>query len=185
MDKIKVQVEYKDQKYPFISDKDIDVTQIGCRERGRIIYVSGRFVKEENGEKFIEFERINEFIVKLNNAKFIVTEKGTYVIKYEESSTLYLIELPSGFRGSVETKILNGQCTETVVLRSPRGSIGEVKHLWCNSNSEISYQISGRTRTAGYGYLTKLFGENLSGKIVIKDGQVNVIEDEQLDKLLS
>jgi len=185
MDKLKVKVEYKDQKYPYIQDKQINLTEIGDREKGRMIFISGRFVKTENNEKFIEFERINEFVVKLNNAKFTVTEKGTYVIKYEEGSTLYLVEIPSGYRGSANAKVISGECYESIILRSPAGSLGEVKHLWCNGNAEISFSISGRTRTAGYGALTRLFGENLSGKIVIKDGQVNVIEDEQLDKLLS
>ncbi len=60
-----------------------------------------------------------------------VTEKGTLVIKYEEGSTLYIIEIPSGYRGSVNSQILSGECIETTVLQSPRGSLGEVKHLWC------------------------------------------------------
>jgi len=32
--------------------------------------------------------------------------------------------------------------------------------------------------------LTDLFGENLSGKIMIKDGKVEMVYDEQLDQLL-
>ena len=185
MSKIQVPIELKDQKYPYIQDRQVNLTEIGDRQKGRIIYVSGRFVKSNGNENYVEFERVNEFTAKLENAKLVQTEKGTLILKFEPGSTLYLIELPSGFRGSVKTQVQNGNCIETVILRSPRGSIGEVVHLWCSNNAEISYQISGRTRTAGYGSLLKLFGENLSGKIKIENDNVQVIYDEELDKLLS
>jgi len=181
----KVPVSLKDGKYPFFEDKQLNLTDIGSRKRGRIIYVSGRFVKNYENGSFIEFESVSSIVLKLENAKMTVTEKGTLVIKYEPNSILYLIEIPSGFRGDVSVKILSGECQQTSVLMSPAGSLGYVKHLWCNGNAEIEYRISGRTRTAGFGYLIQYFGENLSGKIVIKDGKVDIIFDEELDKLLS
>ncbi|ARQ96399.1 hypothetical protein CCL41_gp51 [Sulfolobus islandicus rod-shaped virus 9] len=185
MNKLKVQVSLKDEKYPFFEDKALDITEIGDRARGRVIYFSGRFVESGENGSFIEFDRVNEFTVKLANAKIVVTEKGTPIIKFEPGNTLYVIELPSGYRGGVYFKVLSGECEDFEILRSPRGSLGEVKHLYCNGDVEIQYSISGRVRTAGYGYLIQYFGENLSGKIVIKDGKVEVIYDEQLDKLLS
>jgi len=181
----KVQVQLKDNKYPYFEDKQLDITGIGSRKRGRIIYVSGRFVKSNNDGSFIEFESISPIALKLQNAKMTVTEKGTLVIKYEPNSILYVIEIPSGFRGDVSVKVLNGECHQTSVLMSPAGSLGYVKHLWCNNNAEIEYKISGRTRTAGFGMLTHYFGENLSGKIKIENGKVDIIYDEELDQLLS
>jgi len=185
MNKLKVQVELKENKYPFYKDQNLNITEIGERERSYPIYLSSRFVQEENGEKFIEFQRINEFVVKLDNAKLVQTEKGTMVIKFEPNAVLYIIELPSGYRGDVYNKTINGECYESVILRSPKGSLGIVKHLYCNGNAEMQYEITGRTRTAGYHSLESLFGENLSGKILIQNGQVKVIFDEELDKLLS
>jgi len=181
-----LEVQLKDGKYPYFEDKWLNITFIGAREsRSRTIYVSGRFVKTEpDGKNIVVFERVSPIALKLQDAKLVKTEKGTLVIKYEEGSILYVVEIPSGFRGSVDTKI-SGECMETVVLRSPAGAIGIVDHVWCNGNAEIQYKISGRTRTAGYGVLEKIFGENLSGKIVIKDGKVEIIHDEELDKLLS
>jgi hypothetical protein len=181
-----LEVQLKDGKYPYFNDKSLNITYIGAREgKSRIIYVSGRLVKTaDDGKEIVEFERVSPIALKLENAKMVKTEKGTLVIKYEEGSTLYVIEIPSGFRGGVDTKI-SGECVETVVLRSPAGAIGMVDHVWCNGNAEIQYKISGRTRTAGYGSLEKYFGESLSGKIVIKDGKVEIIHDEELDRLLS
>jgi len=181
----KVPVSLKDGKYPYFEDKQLDLTGIGSRKRGRIIYISGRFVKSDGNGSFIEFESVSSIALKLSNAKMIQTEKGTLVIKYEPNSTLYLIEIPSGFRGDVSVKINSGECQQTSVLMSPAGSLGYVKHLWCNNNAEIEYKISGRTRTTGFGMLLHYFGENLSGKIIVKDGKVEVIYDEELDKLLS
>ena len=181
----KVSIQLKDGKYPYFEDKLLNLTDIGSRKRGRIIYISGRFVKSNNDGSFIEFESISSIALKLQNAKIIQTEKGTLVIKYEPNSTLYLVEIPSGFRGDVSVKILSGECQQTSVLMSPAGSLGYVKHIWCNGNVEIEYKISGRTRTAGFGMLPHYFGENLSGKIIIKDGEVKVIFDEELDQLLS
>lgn len=182
-----LEVSLKDGKYPYFEDKSLNITFIGARGgKSRIIYVSGRLVKTaDDGKEIVEFERISPIALKLQDAKLVKTEKGTLVIKYEEGSTLYVIEIPSGFRGGVDTKVVNGECIETVVLRSPAGSLGIVDHVFCNGNTEILYKISGRTRTAGYGSLEKLFGENLSGKIVVKDGKVEIIHDEELDKLLS
>jgi len=185
MEKVKVQVSLKDEKFPFFEDKLLNLTDIGSRKRGRLIYISGRFIKSGENGSFIEFESINSIALKLSNAKMIQTEKGTLVIKYEPNSVLYVIEIPSGFRGDVSVKVLSGECQQTSVLMSPAGSLGYVKHLWCNNNAEIEYKISGRTRTAGFGYLLNLFGENLSGKIIVKDGKVDIIFDEELDKLLS
>jgi hypothetical protein len=182
---VRVPVFLRDEKYPYFESKDLIITNIGDRVRGRMIYLSGRFIKSENDEKFIEFERINNIAIKLQNAKIMKTEKGTLVVKFEQNSTLYVVEVPSGYRGSVRTEIINGECIETVILQSPRGSLGEVAHIWCNSNAEIQYKITGRTATAGYGRLINYFGESLSGKISIEDGKVKVTFDEELDKLLS
>ncbi|ARQ96778.1 hypothetical protein [Sulfolobus islandicus rod-shaped phage 6] len=181
----KLPIQLKDGKYPYFEDKQLDLTGIGSRERGRIIYISGRFVKNYENGSFIEFESVNSISLKLQNAKITVTEKGTLVIKYEPNSVLYVIEIPSGFRGDVSVKVLSGECQQTNVLMSPAGSLGYVKHIWCNNNVEIEYKISGRTRTVGFGMLPHYFGENLSGKIVIKDGKVDIIFDEELDQLLS
>ena len=181
----KLQIQLKDGKYPYFEDKLLNLTDIGSRKRGRIIYISGRFVKNDGNGSFVEFESISSIALKLENAKMIQTEKGTLVIKYEPNSTLYLIEIPSGFRGDVSVKVLSGECQQTSVLMSPAGSLGYVKHLWCNNNAEIEYKISGRTRTVGFGMLPHYFGENLSGKIIVKDGKVDIIFDEELDKLLS
>jgi len=181
----KISIQLKDQKYPYFEDKQLDLTGIGSRKRGRIIYVSGRFVRNNNNESYIEFESVNSIALKLENAKMTVTEKGTLVIKYEPNSVLYVLEIPSGFRGDVSVKVISGECHQTSVLMSPAGSLGYVKHLWCNNNAEIEYKISGRTRTAGFGMLIHYFGENLSGKIKIENGEVKVIFDEELDQLLS
>jgi len=185
MEKIKLQVQYKDSRYPYFEDKNLNITNIGDRVRSRIIYVSGRFIKTNGQIDYIEFEQISPIALKLSNAKIVQTEKGTLVIKNEQNSVLYIVEIPSGYRGSVDVKVLNGNCVETSILMSPAGSLGEVRHIWCNGNAELQYKISGRTRTVGYGRLVDYFGENLSGKIVIKDGNVQVIFDEELDKLLS
>ncbi|MFP3203565.1 MAG: hypothetical protein RXR43_15530 [Sulfolobus sp.] len=183
----KIEVQFKDGKYPFIEDRKLNVTDIGDRQKGRMIFISGRFVIKSNDGSYVEFERVSPIALKLTNAKFTVTEKGTYVVKYEQGAVLYIIELPSGYRGSVSVKLASDECKETVVLRSPRGSLGEVKHLWCNYANkpiEIQYSITGRTRTAGYGNLVKLFGENTAGKIIIEGDNVKIVEDEELDKLI-
>ena len=185
MSELKVKVDFRDNKYPFFDSKSLNITDIGDRMRGRVIYISSRFIRNEENEKFIRFEKISPIVAKLENAKIVKTEKGTLVIKYEPNSKLYVIEIPSGYRGDANVKILSGECFETEILRSQRGSLGEVKHVWCNSNAEIQYKISGRTRTAGYSSLERLFGENLSGKIIVKDDKVEVVYDEELDKLLS
>jgi len=180
----KLEVQLKDNKYPYFDSKNLNLTGIGFRTKGRIIYISGRFVITKNNEKFVEFRRIHNIAVVLSDAKMMRTEQGTLVIKYEPNSTLYLIEIPSGFRGSVETQVLSGECVETTVLRSPAGSLGYVDHIWCNGDAEIKYKITGRTGTAGYGNLINLFGDNLSGIIKIKNNKVEIIYDEQLDQLL-
>jgi len=182
---VKVPVHIKDEKYPYLDTKELNLTDIGNRVRGRIVYLSGRLVKNGENGRFVEFDMVSPIALKLSNAKMVRTEKGTLVIKYEENATLYLIEIPSGFRGSVSVEVKTGECYRSEVLRSPAGSLGEVAHIWCNGNVELQYEIGGRTRTAGYGSLVNLFGENLSGKILIKDGKVEVIYDEELDSLLS
>ena len=185
MEKVKVQVQYKDSRYPYFEDKLLNITGIGDRIRSRIIYVSGRFVKTNGQIDYIEFEQISPIAVRLQNAKLVTTEKGTLVIKNEQNSVLYIVEIPSGYRGTADVKVLNGNCIETSILMSPAGSLGIVDHIWCNGDAELQYSISGRTRTAGFGRLIEYFGENLSGKIVIKDDKIEVIFDEELDKLLS
>ncbi len=104
MDKLKVQVQLKDGKYPYFQDKELNITDIGEREKSYPIYISARLVKNENNEQYVEFEKVNEFTAKLMNAKMVKTEKGTLVIKYEPNAMLYIVELPSGYRGSVNTK---------------------------------------------------------------------------------
>jgi len=185
MEKVQVQINLKDNKYPFFEDKMLNVTGIGDRTRGRIIYVSGRFVRTNGNGNYIEFEQISPIALKLQNAKFTSTEKGTLVLKYEPNSVLYIVEVPSGYRGSANVKINSGECQQTDILMSPAGSLGNVVHIWCNGNAELQYSISGRTRTAGFGKLTEYFGENLSGKIKIENDKVEVVFDEELDKLLS
>jgi len=182
---VKIPINIKDEKYPYIDDITLNLTEIGSRKRGRPIYMSIRFVQSEGNEKFVEFERISPITLMLTNAKMIQTEKGTLVIKYEENSTLYAIEIPSGFRGSVSIEVTSGECYKSYVLMSPAGSLGEVVHMWCNGDAELQYKINGRTRTAGYGQLINLFGENLSGKIIVKNNKVEVVHDEELDKLVS
>jgi len=181
---MEVEVKFKEEKFPYYEDKDLRVTGIGDMVKGRIVYVSSKFVKEVDGKKVIEFKRVNAFMLMLENARFMVTAKGTYVIKFEPNSVMYVIEVPSGFRGSVHTKIIRGECYQTEVLRSPRGSIGVVEHLYCNGDAEIEYDISGRTRTTGYSALIDYFGEQLKGKIVISGGNVRVVSDDELEKIL-
>ena len=183
-EKEKVQIEMKDNKYAYMEDTSLNITNIGDRVKGKIIYVSSRFVHDESDEQVTEFKRINEIAIKLQNAKIVKTEKGTLVIKHEEGSTLYIIEIPSGYRGGVYINHLSNTCTGTTVLQSERGSLGEVKHIWCNDQGEIDYKITGRTVTAGYGRLRRLFGESLSGSVKIENGEVKITEDKELDKLL-
>jgi hypothetical protein len=178
----KVKVSLKDDKYPFINTEDINLAEIGgVREKGEIIYISGKLVKEKGYLRYVEFKRIGQIGLKLENAKIIRTEKGTLVIKHEPTSKLYIVEIPSGYRGDVRSQILNGECFETSV----EVDLNYTMHIFCNGNAEIQYQIYGRTRTSGYGKLEDLFGKNLSGKIRIKDDKIEIIHDEELDKLLS
>jgi len=67
--------------------------------------------------------------VKLVNARITVTQTGTLVIKFEKNSTLYITEIPSGYRGDVTILNLNGECKKTEILMSPAGSLGGVVHL--------------------------------------------------------
>ncbi len=82
-EKIRLQVQMKDGKYPFFEDKQLDLTGIGSRKRGRVIYLSGRFVRQNGNESYVEFERINNVSLELMNAQMVKTEKETLVIKYE------------------------------------------------------------------------------------------------------
>jgi len=134
---VKVPVYLKDEKYPYLDTRDLDLTHIGSRVRGRIIYISKRFVRGRRNNKFIEFERISSIVATLSNGKIVKTEKGTLVIKYEDNSSLYMIEIPSGFRGSVIVEAKSGECYQTSVLMSPAGRLGEVAHIWCNGNAEL------------------------------------------------
>jgi len=179
MEDLKIEVGLKDGKYPYIDDKVVSLTT-HSGVRGRLIYLSSRFI---NGNT-VTLKRLNEFAAKLDNAKIVKTEKGTLVIKYEEGSTLYLVEIPSGYRGSVNAEVVNGDCQITEVLVSPRGSLGEIKHVWCNGNTTIKYKITGRTSTVGYGRLREMYGENLEGTVIVEEGKVSVVFDEELDKLI-
>ena len=179
MDDLKVEIGLKDGKYPYIDDKYLNLNNLRG-VRGRIIYLSSRFVIDNT----VTLNRIHDFVVSLNNAKIVKTEKGTLVVKYEEGSTLYLVEIPSGYRGSVNVEVIKGDCQISEVLTSPRGSLGEIEHVWCNGNATIKYKITGRTSTVGYGKLRDLYGENLEGTVTIEEGKVSVVFDEELDKLI-
>jgi len=179
MENLKIEINLKDGKYPYIEDKNINLTNLSG-VRGRLIYLSSRFI---NGNT-VTLKRLNEFVAKLDNAKIVKTEKGTLVIKHEEGSTLYLVEIQSGYRGSVNAEVVKGDCQISEVLISPRGSLGEIKHVWCNGDAEIKYKITGRTSTVGYGRLREIYGENLEGTVNVEEGKVNVVFDEELDKLI-
>jgi len=179
MEDLKIEVGMKDDKYPYLDDKNINLTNLRG-VRGRPIYLSARFVNANT----VTLRRINEFSAKLDNAKIVKTERGTLVVKYEEESTLYLVEIPSGYRGSVSIEVVKGDCQVSEVLTSPRGSLGEIEHVWCNGDAVIKYKITGRTTTVGYGRLRNLYGENLEGTVTIEEGKVSVVFDEELDKLI-
>ena len=179
MEDLKIEVGLKDGKYPYVDDKNINLTNLRG-VRGRPIYLSARFVNANT----VTLRRINEFSAKLDNAKIVKTERGTLVVKYEEESTLYLVEIPSGYRGSVSIEVVKGDCQVSEVLTSPRGSLGEIEHVWCNGDAVIKYKITGRTTTVGYGRLRNLYGENLEGTVTIEEGKVSVVFDEELDKLI-
>jgi len=151
---VKAPVYLKDKKYPYLNTRDLVLTHVGSRIRGRLIYLSKRFVRGRRNNKFIGFEMINPIALKLSNGKMVKTEKGTLVIKYEENSTLHLIEIPSGFRG---------------------GRLGEVEHIWCNGNAEFRYKINGHVEET---LLIEMFGKSLSGRIIIKDNKVEIKYDE-------
>jgi len=172
---VKAPVYLKDEKYPYLNTRDLDLTHVGSRVRGRLIYLSKRFVRGRRNNKFIEFEMINPIGLKLSNGKMVKTEKGTLVVKYEENSTLYLIEIPSGFRGSVIVEPKSGECYQTYVRMSPAGRLGEVAHIWCNGNAEFRYKINGRIEET---LLIEMFGKSLSGRIIIKDNKVEIEYDE-------
>jgi len=178
-----VAVKYKEGNIPYFEDTDLTVVKedmYNGRERGRIIYVSGRLVQDGK----VIFKRIPPVAAALEKAQIVRTEKGTLVLKYSPGARLYVIEIPSGFRGSVYTKV-EGACIETAILRSQRGSLGEVAHIWVNNiNCKVGYRITGRTYTAGYEYLPRIFGESLEGEIILQDGRVSVIFDEELQRIL-
>ena len=181
--KIEVGVSLKEGKYPFFSDMDLEVIEQGrytSREVGRPIYISGRLIS--NGK--VIFERINQIAAKLNNAQILRTEKGTLVLKHVPGAVLYIIEIPSGFRGGVYANV-EGECVETTILRSPRGSIGEVIHIWINGGEcKVKYKITGRTYTAGYEFIPRLFGGTMEGEIVLQDGNVSINYDSELERIL-
>jgi len=179
MEDLRIEIGLKDGKYPYVDDKNVNLTNLSG-VRGRLIYLSSRFV---NGNT-VTLKRLNEFTARLDNAKILKTEKGTLVIKYEEGSVLYVVEIPSGYRGSVNVEVVKGNCEISEILTSPRGSLGEIKHVWCNGDATIKYKITGRTRTAGYGRLREMFGENLEGTVIVEGAKVNVVFDEELDKLI-
>ena len=181
---VTVSVKYRDDKFPYFEDTDLTVVEedmYRSRERGRVIYVSGRLVQDGK----VIFKRIPPVAAVLGDAQMVRTEKGTLVIKYVPQGRLYVLEVPGGFRGSVYTKV-EGECLETTILRSPRGSIGEVIHVWVNNgNCKVKYKITGRTRTAGYEYLPRIFGESLEGEIRLENGHVAVVFDVEMERLLS
>jgi hypothetical protein len=178
-----VSVKYKEGNIPYFEDTDLTVVRedmYRSRERGRIIYVSGRLVQDGK----VIFKRVPPVAAVLENAQMVQTEKGTLVIKYVPGSILYVLEVPSGFRGDAIVSV-EKPCITTTILRSQRGSLGEVAHVWVNGgNCKVRYKITGRTGTAGYEYLPRLFGENLEGEIVLENGHVTVIFDDELRKIL-
>jgi len=178
----KMKVDLKDDKYPYIVSNGINLTWIGSiRGRGKVVYISDKLVTKKGYLRYLEFKRVGQIGLELDNARIIRTEKGTLVIKYEPGSKLYIIEIPSGFRGKVRYKLLQGECYEAI----SKPGTNQVLHLFCNGDAEIVYEISGRTRTAGYGELRKIFGEGLVGIIRVKGGEINVDHDVKLVKLLS
>ena len=179
-----VPVKYRDDKFPYIDDTDLTVVREDMyrnRERGHVIYISGHLVR---GDRVI-FKRVPPVAAVLKDAQIIKTEKGTLVIKYNPDAMLHVLEIPSGFRGSVRTTV-EGGCIETTILRSQGGRLGEVAHIWSNSgNCKVSYRIAGRTWTAGYEYLPRIFGETLEGEILLQGGNVRVVFDEDAERILS
>jgi hypothetical protein len=180
---VAVAVQYRDGKYPYIEDLDLEIIREGrytAREVGRPIYISGRLIN--NGKVF--FKRISQIAVALDNAQIVRTEKGTLIIKYVPGATLIVIEVPSGFRGEVYLPRLEGPCHESCILRSGAGRIGCLLHVWCNGDAKMQYRITGRMYTAGYEFITKLFGEALEGEIVLQGGNVRIIFDEEMERIL-
>jgi hypothetical protein len=178
METCKVTVSLKDEKFPYFYDDQINIIDAFInRGKRTYIFVSGRFVKQEGEKKYIEFERVNRFGLKLDNAKLVRTEKGTLVIRHEPGSTLYVVEIPSGKGGRVEYEIKSGECYEI----TPKGQFGYFLHLYCNGNAEISYKID----TWSYEYLGEIFGRNLDGVIKVKDGKIEVLFDEEVDRLVN
>jgi len=179
-----VPVKYRDDKFPYIDDTDLTVVYEDLyrnRERGRVIYVSGRLVVDGK----VVFKRVPPVVAILENAQIVQTEKGTLVLRYAPGASVYVLEVPSGFRGDAIVSV-EKPCITTTILRSQRGSLGEVAHVWVNGgNCKVRYKITGRTGTAGYEYLPRIFGENLEGEIVLQDGRVSVIFDEDAERILS
>jgi len=160
MEDLKIEVKMKDGKYPYIEDKDANLISVNG-VKGRPIYLSSKFLHGNT----VTLKRIHDFVAKLDDAKILMTEKGTLVIKYEKNSTLYLIEIPSACRSSTYISIDKGDCYTTEVLTS---LFGEVKHVWCNGNARVKYEITSRTNT---------------GAVNVEEGKVNAIFDDELDKL--
>jgi hypothetical protein len=160
MEDLKVEVKMKEGKYPYIEDKDVSLISVNG-VKGRPIYLSSKFVYGNT----VTLKRIHDFVAKLDDAKILMTGKGTLVIKYEKNSTLYLIEIPSVCRSSIYVEVDKGDCYTTEVLTS---LLGEVKHVWCNGNATVKYEITSRTST---------------GAVNVEEGKVNVIFDDELDKL--
>ncbi len=114
----------------------------------------------------------------------MLDELYNVMLLYKEGGSVYLIEIPSGvseLSGEVgSVKVWSGQCLRTsipqVVLLDPRKRVGEVMHLWCNAEDEISirYSIFGITAIGRYRKIVEWFRPELEGIIKISRGVVTV-----------
>jgi hypothetical protein len=182
VEKYRVELKYWNDQYPFYYSSDIDVTGVGHpSNNGDPLFVNKRFVKNDENGNYMEFEVVSPIGLRLENAKIIRTKKGNLVVVPEPGSELYVVEIPSGYRGNLKVKVLKGQCEQAGVGID----LNWKAHLYCNGSAEIEFAIGGRTRTASYEKLEDLFGDKLTGKIRVGNGKVVVVPDEELDQLLN
>jgi hypothetical protein len=178
----RVEIRYWNDQYPFYYSKDIDVTGVGrVSNNGDLIFVNKRLVKNDENGNYMEFEVVSPIGLRLKDAKTVRTKKGNLVVVPEPGSELYVVEIPSGYRGDLRVNVLEGQCEQAGVAID----LNWKAHLYCNGSAEIEFAIGGRTRTVRYEKLEDLFGEDLTGKIRVGNGKVVVVPDEELDQLLN
>jgi hypothetical protein len=182
VEKYRVEIRYWNGQYPFYRSRDIDVTGVGhSMSNGDLIFVNKRLIRSDENGDYIEFEEVSPIGLRLKDAKIIKTKKGNLVIVPEPGSELYVIEIPSGYRGNLRINVVKGECEQAGV----KIDLNWKAHLYCNGNAEIEFAIGGRTRTTSYEKLEDLFGKDLSGKIRVGNGKVVVVSDEELDQLLN